>query len=357
MKKLILLAALVSLPILNINAKGDGKPYHLNGPFDNLFVSAGTGIHGVVDNGFANLGNVSLEAAAGKWFTPSLGLRLGVQGFTNKAADSYGWFSGDQRFGYSYIHADIMWNLLNTFCGYNYRRVVSVSPYVHAGGILTSFNGVSNAELGSGLGLYTSIRLSGSLDAYLDIRANMAKEEAFRGNGKVVLFPSATMGVAFNFGARTHTFHRHEMELKTVIKMVEDDSRIKDLNAELAALRSAPRVDVAERVVKYLDEGMVTYFTIDTWTLTNREKYHLEDMLRYVPAGATLRITGHADEETGSHSRNDRLARERVKVVEAALRELGFRGRIVTDSKGDRENPFKGRAPKNRCVTIQVTLE
>ena len=357
MKHFIITIAAIAASVIASAEGTNNKTYHTNGAFDNLFVSAGAGVNGILDNGTFAAKGFAIDAAFGKWFTPAVAVRVGYHGLTNQAVDTAnGWFAGDNAFGYNYVHADILWNVTNTILGYKESRLIDVIPYYHAGCIFTKYNDYSNAELGTGAGLLLQFRLTSWLDANIDAMANLSREEAWRDAGKIICFPSLTVGLTANFGAKTHTFNRHEAETVTVtipvLKDCDHEKKIAALEAERdSLLRRKP-----ETVVKkeYVSTGMVTYFVIDKWELTQREKFHLQDLVNSIDANASLTIVGHADKETGSKARNRVLARERVKTVEAYLRSIGFAGQIISDHKGDTANPFAGTAPKNRCVTITV---
>lgn len=371
MKKNIFIAAAAALFAVNAFAQEVTVESHpskepairkvqTNGILDNLFFMAGAGVNGVVDNGSSNIGGLNIEAGIGKWWVPQLGVRIGYQGVSNKTVDTFGWFSGENAFGYHYAHVDVLWNLTNQILGYKASRIVNASIYGHGGCLVLTSDDTVIPEAAIGSGILASARITSWLDVIADIRATFAREEAFRGTGKVICFPSASVGLAVNFGKNTHTWKKSEKEIEvqtvTVLKDCDHNAQIKALEAERDSLLNLP-TKVKEVVrTKYLNEGMVTYFVIDKWDLLPRERFHLEDFLQYVPKDATLTIVGHADKETGSHKRNDKLANERVKVVERALRDLGFTGTILTDAKGDTANPFTGNSPKNRCVTVKVKI-
>ena len=362
MKKFI--AIIAAFAALSFNATAhdnDNKTYHTNGVLDNLFVSAGAGVNGILDNGSFTMSAPALDLAFGKWFTPSVGARIGYHGLSNKAVDTAnGWFAGENAFGFHYIHADFLWNFTNTIFGYRDSRFFGASAYYHAGMITTTYNEFMNHELGTGLGLILKFRITSWLDANIDAMANMSREEAWRDAGKVICFPSVTAGITANFGRKTNKFERHEDKVMNIIipgpvRECDHDKKIAALEAERDSLLKLQPKTVIKK--KYINNGMVTYFTIDKWDLSQREKFHLMDLVKNIPADAVLTIVGHADKETGSHARNVRLSNERVRVVENALRELGFAGEIKSDAKGDNANPFTGIAPKNRCVTISVSVK
>lgn len=366
MKRYILTAAaaLLTISLLNASAAyaGDKPRYLTNGAFDNLFVQAGAGVNGIIDNGFTDFSSFAVDAAFGKWWMPGLGVRIGYTGFRNKPAESYGWFSGNNPYGYHHGHVDVLWNFINTFWGYKEKRFYTLSPYVHGGAIVFSYDAKSHAEIAYGAGLFNQFRLTSALGLFLDARVSFTRSEGLKQTGTVLILPTATAGMLWNFGAKTYTFTPYEKQVEyvkvEVLKDCDHEAKIHALEEEIARKEKAKELTPQQKEViveKYLNQGMVTYFVIDKWGLSTKEKFHLEDFLKYVPDGATLTIVGHADEETGSHRRNTKLAQERVRVVREALIQLGFKGNIVVEALGDTANPFKGRAPKNRCVTIQYS--
>ena len=332
-------------------------PFHSNGILDNLFVGVGGGVNAVLDNGSFNIGGPAVRADIGKWLTPYTAVRLGWQGLSNRATDTAnGWFAGQDPFGFHFVHIDWMWDATATVLGYNPRRIVNARPFVKAGVILTSYDGKADAEMGAGPGLNLSFRLTRRLAVEAEATYLLAREEAYRGAGRIVAFPSATAGVTCAIGKTD--FDRHTTTVREV-KVPADcnhEAVIKALKDEIAALRARKADTVTVSVNRTVGTEMAVYFTVDKWDLSVRENWHLKDLVDILPADASLTIVGHADKETGSASRNAFLAEQRVKTVEDALRSLGFRGTVKADHKGDRENPFGEPFQKNRCVTIKVTI-
>lgn len=356
--------AVTALTSLNLYAAKDSKPkekapFHLGKFQDNWMVSAGAGVNVILDNGSFGVPQVAVTASFGKWLTPHWGLRAGYQGFSNQATDTAnGWFAGSDKFGFHYIHGDVLFNIL----GVNPKRIVSPFVYVHAGNITTVWNGVSNGELGAGLGLMLNVKIVGGLEASVDLRVTGAREETWRNAGTIILFPALTGGLTYNFGFGRNGkvgFDRHQKEVVTKTVEVASDcnhaAQLAALKAEVDSLNALKaKVQTIEKPVV---EGWVTYFLLDKSDLTEREKYHLMDFLSVLPQGATLTIVGHADKETGNPRHNAKLAERRVDTVYRALKELGFQGVVNTDAKGDTQNPFANPYPKNRCVTIQVNIQ
>ena len=157
---------------------------------------------------------LNLGVKAGKWFTPGLGVRLGVfggnipgvsgwtghdhdkdiwynrgnyQGFVNHATvkngvatsgdvymntdHPYPLFETSQK--YINMHGDVLFNLSNMIGGYNPERFYSFIPFASTGFALSlnkAVNGYYSHEVTLGAGLLNRFRLSDALDIDLEIR-------------------------------------------------------------------------------------------------------------------------------------------------------------------------------------------
>lgn len=335
------------------NAKSDNKDKHIGRFADNWYVQFGGGVSTFRDNGAWGRLKPAVSVDLGKWLTPNWGFRLGYQGLAAQASDtSVGWFAGKESFGFHYTHLDWIYNPIGC------EKAFNVNPYIHAGGILTPWNGLLKAEAGIGPGLLLNLRIAGNLAVHADARLILAREETWRASGSTVCFMSATAGLSYAFGwgkSGKVGFTKHTREVDVVhievLKECAHDAVIKNLEAQLAKAQADTIV-----VEKPIVSGWVTYFTLNHSELTEKERYHLMDLLKVVPENATLIIRGHADKETGTKKRNRVLSEERVDTVHKALIELGFKGKIQAESYGDNANPFTAPHPKNRCVTIDIQL-
>lgn len=358
---LFIFTTIFSLMLGIADARAEGKPQEKKGVLvagflDNWNVSIAGGVNTILDNGQVGAISPALDITIGKWITPHVGIRVGWQGISNKLDDTAaGWVFGNEKFSYNYTHADIMFSIL----GFEPQRVFSPCVYFHAGAIHTaSAKKVIQSEAGLGLGILMGFRIVGNLQATLDARVTVSREEAWRESGKAILFPSATAGLVYNFGKNVG-FKKPET-VKEVVKVevlkdCDHEQQLAALKAQIDSLKKVKASDV-QVLPKPTIAGWVTYFQLDKSTLLEREKFHLMDLVKILPDGATLTIVGHADKETGSRRRNAVLAEERVNAVGKALTDLGFQGKIVKDAKGDTANPFPNPFPKNRCVTIEVVL-
>ena len=137
--KFILAALVVAMMSLNAYAQEDGNrdangyivrgPYLTNGAGSNIFFGIGGGVNTSLAKGvvpfseFNFVNNWAAEAFVGKWFTPTIGARIGYKGVMNNFGyDVEKYYSpvyvnGEQvRIGYA--HIDLMWDLSNALGGY-----------------------------------------------------------------------------------------------------------------------------------------------------------------------------------------------------------------------------------------------
>ena len=82
---------------------------------------------------------LAMDFAIGKWISPYLGFRLSAMG----GALHTNWPLAEgvmTHMRYAAVYGDIMWNMFNTFHGYNEDRVFSIIPFAGAGGIYSFHN-------------------------------------------------------------------------------------------------------------------------------------------------------------------------------------------------------------------------
>ena len=198
---------------------------------------------------------------------------------------------------------------------------------------------------------------------------------------RVALFPSATIGLAFNL-CKT-TFDRHSEITPAIIPVpftVEQYNSLAEkaaaLEKENAALRDkaaqlekqlAPYRQLVNGQTYLYENGTFTavdvkpgspitlYFDCGSAQLSAREKAHLEFFTQSVLTPDTkLSVNGYADKQTGSAKRNQQLSEQRVKTVVNLLKKAGAsEENIETAAHGASVQLFNGAA-KNRVVTIEV---
>ncbi|MBQ6912302.1 MAG: OmpA family protein [Bacteroidales bacterium] len=382
----------------NNNRDENGKvvrgAYETNKAFDNTFIGIGAGINTVVPSITApkNWGKIGLAADLnfGKWWTPAIGMRLGYHGLWDvaKANAINGTKTGD-KFGFHYIHGDLLWNISNTIGGYKETRFWDFVPYATMG-VLDVCKGVNpfkkgasnNFEYAAGAGLINVLRLSNRVNLTIDLMALVGKAAAYtNGAGRLIVFPSATAGLQFNLGKTN--FDRHSTITPVVIPVpftTEQYNALKDkvaaLEKENAALKDkiallekevAPLRKLVNGQTYLYENGTFTavdvkagapisiYFDLGSAKISAREKAHLEYFTNNIATADTkVEVNGYADKATGSVKTNQALSEKRAKAVVDLLKKAGMPESNIECKANGGVDIFNTPAYKNRVVTIEI---
>ncbi len=369
------------------NRDADGNvvrgPYVTNAAFDNTFIGVGAGVNSVLEKTYG-LGKAGLatDLYLGKWFTPAIGIRAGWHGLKNTSK------SGDfDKAAFNFVHGDLLWNLTNSLGGYKESRVWNFIPYASAGILLVKHHGIkiNDQEIGAGVGLLNSFRLSERVGLNLDLGLIAGRAEAYQMEGfikRYVGFPTATLGLQFNLG-RTG-FDRLSSVMPVIVPLPFTEAQYNALKDKVAALERenaqlknkiadlenqlAPFKNLVDGQTYLFQNGRFTaveakvaspatvYFDLGSSKLSEREKAHLEYFASNVVDGNTaLLLTGSADKQTGTARGNQKLSEQRVETVKNLLvNKFGANAsNIETVANGDTKNVFDTPA-KNRCVVIEV---
>lgn len=330
----------------NGNRDENGKvvrgPYETNRFGDNWFIGVGGGINIFLNEGFDIAISPSIDANFGKWFTPSVGMRAGYQGFSTQV------MAGDdaRKFGYMYFHGDFLWNMSNALSGYKETRFWNLVPYAHAGYFRTyGLNGSNfiDNEIAAGAGLLHNLRLIDRLDLIIDMRATIVNGRAIGSDG-VSLLPSVTAGLAVDLGfpnfVRTSTIvgalelanaektailEAAVLALETANLALEEENINLDkantaLSKENAALKKRPAGMDLQTFFENMGPATV-YFEIGQTVLNDKEKEHLDFIAKNLVTSADkntkiyLSLLGTADGNTGTARRNQHLSEARAKYV------------------------------------------
>lgn len=330
----------------NGNRDENGKvvrgPYETNRFGDNWFIGVGGGINIFLNEGFDIAISPSIDANFGKWFTPSVGMRAGYQGFSTQV------MAGDdaRKFGYMYFHGDFLWNMSNALSGYKETRFWNLVPYAHAGYFRTyGLNGSNfiDNEIAAGAGLLHNLRLIDRLDLIIDMRATIVNGRAIGSDG-VSLLPSVTAGLAVDLGfpnfVRTSTIvgalelanaektailEAAVLALETANLALEEENINLDkantaLSKENAALKKRPAGMDLQTFFENMGPATV-YFEIGQTVLNDKEMEHLDFIAKNLVTSADkntkiyLSLLGTADGNTGTARRNQHLSEARAKYV------------------------------------------
>ena len=401
----ILLGVLASASLLfsvSANAQENGNrdengnvvrgAYETNKAFDNIFIGVAGGVNSILAQPGkpASWGNIGVAADVnfGKWWTPAVGMRLGWHGLWNNAKNGFSAnnIAAGDNFGFNYVHGDFLWNISNSIGGYKETRFWNFVPYATMGVLDVSkkLNPISspNLEYAAGIGLLNLVRLSERVNLTLDVQALVGKGAAYSSNAsRFLVFPSATVGVAFNLGKTN--FDRHSSITPVVIPvpftteqynaLADKVAALEEENAQLkekiAALENelAPLRSLVDGQTYLYENGSFTaidvkpgspitlYFDCGSAKLSAREKAHLEYFTEnVVDADTKLLVSGYADKQTGSARRNQLLSEQRVKtVVDLLLKAGASESNIETQALGAEVQPFDSAA-KHRVVTIEI---
>lgn len=358
LKKISFILALLALPAAALSAQeqaeSSGEETYKSG--GNWFLQGGGGVNAVHNiSSFPPVGGAA-ELRAGKWFTPSVGLRAGVSGLRNKPnGTETGWFSGPDPFDFYQADVDLMWCASNTIGGYNPHRFWDISPYLRGGAIAYRQEGDPwGVEPAGGAGVHNGLRLCDRVDLYLEGAVMAAREKAFRQRGTVAFFPTVTAGVVLRVG-------RQGFRPKEVTKIVYSPVYVRDTvtRVEKEIVTNTQTVVDSVLIQKMRETPLTLYFEIDKTVLTDRELAHLERYASFVLDKDTrVVLVGSADKETGNPEHNQELSEGRCDYVKAILvSTYGLRpGNIECIANGDRKNEFN-TPEKNRCVTLTVVRE
>ena len=334
----------------NGNRDENGKivrgPYETNRFGDNWFIGVGGGINILWSEGLTvdNLKIApSIDANFGKWFTPSIGMRVGYQGINMQVKQK-----SLEKTGYMYVHGDFLWNVSDAIGGYKQTRFWNLVPYLHTGYFRSyGLDGADFAdnEIAAGAGLLHNLRLAERLDLIIDMRATVLNGRV-RGASGVAVLPTVTMGLAVDLGwpafVRTSTVLA-EFESVNVDQIAALEAAalalemanvsLQEENAMLSASNKKLGKEVKDLKVKVADEQLsaaeffedmgpaVVYFDIGKTVLDDKEMQHMDfiakNILEKVDQQTKIHITvaGTADGPTGTLKRNQYLSKARGEYV------------------------------------------
>ena len=355
-------------------------PYETNRLFDNIFVGIAGGVNlyfGENDSEgkFGKRLAPALDIHDGKWFTPSVGARVGYAGLQAKgwtAANSLYAKGADgnlfkEKFGVMYLHADAMWNLSNALSGYREDRTWNFVPYAGVGWARSYGNDTHDNEIGFDVGLLNVVRLCKSLDLTIEARCLLVNQrfDGVSGGRLGEGMLSVTAGLAYKFNRRgfKRASNVQPIDITPYLNRIrgleENNSELASknsvLNDENEKLRNAPAKVVVEQKVSA--SPVVLFFKIGKATLDSKELTNLEFYVKNAikaDKDKTFTLIGSADKATGSRELNQRLSEQRMEYVYNLLKnKYGVApDRLVKKAEGDTNNRF-AEPELNRAVIVE----
>ncbi len=351
-------------------------------------------------------GALAFDVNFGKWFTPGIGIRLGVAGMNLKGniAPSHnagsgsatghvieGFISDDNKnesdIQYLRGHADLLFNVTQMVLGYKADRFYSFIPYASLGyaGTLNKPNldqcNLVYAEvdkdgtqsLTAGFGIINRFRVSKRLDVNLDLNITAVNDrfDAQHGgrtssgvNGFRARYDgiaSATLGVSYNLGKTA--WDRSTMTSVRVNENILAGLRDRVGNLELTnddlrkQLEEALNRPAEPQNLKCGMPLLIT-FRIDRWRLSNRQRVNLGFLAEAIKANpdVSYEVIGFADKGTGSVRRNVFLAKKRSEVIyDCLVKEFGVsESQLIRESKGGVSNIYYNDPRCSRAVLLKV---
>lgn len=358
-------------------------PYETNRFFDNIFIGVAGGVniyHGENDS-YGKFGKrlaPALDVNVGKWFTPSVGARIGYSGINAK-----GWTSGqtvyakdvfdkkaniyNEKFGVSYLHTDFLWNFSNAVSGYKETRTWNFVPFFGAGWARSYGNGAYNNEFAMSIGLLNNIRLCNLLDLTLEAR-HMFVNQRFDGvsrGSKGEGMTSVTMGLTFKLNRRNFKRAAAPVDVTPYLSRIKalegDNTTLAGKNKTLADENTALRNRKPETVTvagesKVSATPVALFFQIGKATLDKKELTNLDFYVKnalQADRNKTFTLYGGADKATGTAAFNQKLSEKRMQYVyDLLVNKYGIsKNRLKTVAEGDRNNRFP-EPELNRTVII-----
>lgn len=326
----------------------------------------------------------ALDLSFGKWFSPSIGVRLmwsGLQGrgatqtwgdrnggvystgkeVPGKWTHEYG-FLAKSKFNFFTLHADVMFDLCNIIGGYKADRKFGFAPYIGVGwGHVTSAPH-QDAIVGN-LGLYGMWHVSKAFDINLDLRGTLMPDgfDGQEGRRSMDGNLGLTVGVAYRFAPRGWS----TVSTRVVEKVVYDNDAVNELRQQVAQLIAAnEKLEkekaghvVTHKTVSEVNGNYLIYFPINVSALSNADRAQMEmvaKMIKESDPQTGFSIVGYADKSTGNPEINMTLSRERAQSVrEYLVKEYGIPAdRLEVSWKGGVGNMFLDDPALSRVVII-----
>ena len=360
-----LVAMFITLGTTNVYAQEDGNrdangyvvkgPYLTNGGGANWFVGVGGGFNTAIGTEikpfaeFTPRNNWAAEAFIGKWFTPTIGARVGYKGVMNNFAydtDTFvsNTYSNGEQVRFGYAHADLMWNLSNALSGYKETRFWDIIPYAGFG-YLGINNGQTDNKIGVNAGIYNELRLGNVVNLFIDLSvigtenpvglrtvADNAPAVASESNtfARPLYMPTASVGVTINLSKKKN-FDRSSSvsvpkEEYDALKahcdaLAARDPQVREVIKEVPVTKEV----IVKETVRVLVGSTVITFPSDESTLSNPERQKVEMFAKsFNGQDVVVKVLGSADSKTGTEAYNKLLAQKRADAVKAVLVKNGI---------------------------------
>ena len=322
----------------------------------------------------------------GKWFSPIIGLRAGVN-WTKQKGLSDGFGIGvnpeagvDGYYTQKYMQIgpafDAMLNLTNWWCGYKPNRVYNFSVYGGVGmywtlartyenGEQTAYENQKDCVLAARGGIINSFNLSKQVQLALDLRvvaSDRIKDQANPAMHKIAYDAQAYLSLTYLFNERTWSAPVvpvcPEPENCDAYRaaLAAAEARVADLESQLAACLARP-TEVVE-VVEDKGPMATIYFPCNVSRLSTADVRVVKAIAEVMKANPDTKyvVTGWADNYTGTPAINDNLRKNRAANVEKQLLRSGVaQSQVSTETNDANLNDIGEKyVALGRAATINV---
>lgn len=326
--------------------------------------------------------------AFGKYFTPELGLRADIGGYSIKNYFPNTNIDKSLRTYYINTNIDLMVNMTNLFGKYNFDRKVDLYGIFGVGYLrhLGFDNGVSDFNMKSDefkggtknfvntrLGLQAAFHASSLIDVNLEVNANLIPGSFVNSSRKLNGNVNAIVGVTYKFKKRgfelaevvepglvaslNNEINRQRGEIDTKDGQINDlNNKLKEsrrenkaLNDRIEELENQSNNEISNQVVITYQIGKTDVSKEQLVTI-----YNVAQMLKENPE-TNVEIYAYADAQTGSAKRNKVLTERRAENIVRILNEnYGIsKDRITSKAYGSAEQVYDNN-DWNRVAVIIV---
>ena len=380
MKKFLISIAILAISMGSVMAQeNSAEKLRWKGIMNNSFwsnweLSLGGGVNYTAWNGYGfdqkGIGDLGWqgELTTTKWFNPIVGARLQVVGGKlNISNDPISLGESPNNIESTWIapHVDAVINLSNWIGGYRENRVYYAKLFAGAGVSLTNVGENNGAGLAVAGGLINTFRVCKALDINLELKSILTSGRDMPCDlvdlaGKTGRIYSATLGLACRFNKRDWEKAYSQAEVDGYLAAIaaleagladahRNEGKLAErLAAQKAALDKALK-DLEncrnkKPVVTEVKSATALFFNLNSARLLDRAKSSMQlitETIAAAPKDQVFTIVGHADDETGTPSYNQKLSEKRAKAVYDYLIEQGVnKDQLTWKGVGSSENIF-----------------
>lgn len=369
---------MVSIALLSLNAFSQERAISENGWWDNWFIQLKGGASFMVagdqnmklrDKG-GNVGDITtpyVGIAAGKFFSPSVGARVDIGGWSLKNFNPKTNVNGESlKANYIQTNFDAMFNMMNIFGHYNPDRIFDINMFVGVG-YLRSLGIANEGDYSTSknflvprAGAQFMFHITDRFDIFAETNFNMVNRNLLLASRKEPGYLNATVGVNFNLGKtgwKTGEFSDPAMIQSLNDRINEQRGQISEQEAEIAALNN--KLKDCQRNNQMLKEQaesnkpcdelledirIVVTYEIGKVHVSKGQLVQLYNVAKLMEKHPDMKIciTSYADAKTGSAKRNQQLSEDRASVIKRIFTENYniAEDRICTKAYGASEQAY-----------------